>query len=438
MVVWVNFNITYWKHKRTISDDVCFYYSYLPAVFYYDDLSLSFLNDTVNQKIEDTYFFPRVTPTGNYVIKSTYGMSLTYLPFFAGAHVYAKLFGYPVDGYSEPYHFAVQFSSLFYFLLGLAFLIKLLKRFFTDGIIFSALFITIFGTNALYYLTVGAGMSHAAGFGFVCCFMYYSVLWHERPSFKAILMIGFMGALVTLIRPINIIVFAFFVFYNVQTLKDLINRIRLFFRYKFHILLLGIIGVLVFLPQLLYWKQQSGHYFFNSYVGEHFFFAHPQIINGLFSYRKGWLVYTPVMVFALAGFYFLYRKNRSFFYAVIFVFIPYVYVAFSWWCWWYGGSYGQRSLIDIYPFLVLPLCAFLNWLYSEPRLKKGIVYGSIALLVPLNLFQSMQAKWNIIHYDSMTKAAYWDAFLRLAKNPDREKFLQHPDDEKAKAGVREY
>ncbi len=437
-VTWINFNITFWQSKKVIDHDVAFYYSYLPATFYYKDISQNFLKDTVNQNIENKYFAPPKTANGDYVFKSTIGMALSYFPFFTAAHFFAQTFNYEVNGYSEPYHFAIQFSSLIYFILGLIFLTKILQLYFPNNIVSATLFVITFGTNALYYLTVGGGMSHAVNFGLISCFIYYTIKWHQKVSLKRALLIGLIGGMVTLIRPINILVFLFFLLYNVKSFKGFSQKIKFFLKYKFRVLIIPITGFLIFLPQLFYWKFQTGSWFFNSYVGEHFFFNHPHVFYGLFSFRKGWLIYTPVMAFALIGIYTQYKAMKEFFYPVIFLVVIYVYVAFSWWCWWYGGSYGQRALIDIYPVLALPLAAILFNLQTASLNIKRVTYSLLTIFILLNLFQTMQAKWNTIHFDSMTKEAYLDAFLRLTKNPEREKFLKHPDIERARAGLEEY
>jgi hypothetical protein len=46
----------------------------------------------------------------------------------------------------------------------------------------------------------------------------------------------------------------------------------------------------------------------------------------------------------------------------------------------------------------------------------------------------MQAKYNIIHYDSMTKESYLKVFFTTSKTADRENYLSHPNYEKAKRG----
>lgn len=205
-----------------------------------------------------------------------------------------------------------------------------------------------------------------------------------------------------------------------------------------HLFIMAACGFLLFLPQLIYWKLQTGHWFYNSYVGEHFYFNNPHILEGLFSFRKGWLIYTPTMLIAIGGIFFLLKSKKEFYYSTLVLLILYVYVAFSWWCWWYGGSFGQRSMIDLYPFLTIPLAAFLAYISNRTDWISRTTSVVVILLVCLNLFQTMQAKYNIIHYDSMTKAAYIDAFFRTEKHPEREKLLQHPNLEKAMRGEDEY
>lgn len=437
-MTWVNFNITRWQKGNIINHDVNNYYSYLPAVFIEHDLSLSFLDDTLNKQQEARFYWPTKLPNGNKVIKGNMGMAITYLPFFTAAHMYCKLVNEPADGFSDPYHFAIQFSSLFYYLIGLLYLIRILKLYFNNRVIFITLLSITFGTNVIYYLTNGSGMAHPPDFGLIAAFIYYCIKWHKHQTFKFAIIIGLIGGLITLIRPINILVFLIFFLYNVNSIKDLNKKIKFFLGHYKQMLLVALCAFLIYLPQLLYLKWVTGNFFFNSYVGERFYFTHPHIMDGLFSFRKGWLIYTPIMIFSLIGFYYLHKTNKPFFTSLLIFTLLYLYLVFSWWCWWYGGSFGQRGLIDIYPILALPFAAFISKVELFKGIKKLSIHLLMILFILLNIFQTMQAKWNTIHYDSMTKEAYFDAFLRLTKNPEREKFLKHPDYDKAMQGIDEY
>lgn len=359
-------------------------------------------------------------------------MAVGYLPFFGMAHVYAKLSGYSDIGFSEPYHFAILFSSLFYFVIGLFYLRRVLKLFFPENIVLLTLFCLCFATNVFFYLTLGGGLAHTFGFTLVAMFIYYTLKWKERPLLKYSLFLGLILGLLILVRPVNVLVatlFAGLVLFPYNELS--ISKLKLFF---VHGCFIALISALVFLPQLLYWKFITGEYFFNSYVGEGFFFKNPHVFKALFGFRKGWLIYTPVMAFAIIGIAFLKNKLRLFLYPTIVFFLIYVYVCFSWWCWWYGGTFGQRVLIDIYPLMALPFAAFLMHVQSKEVFLKKSVYYLIAFFTLLNLFQTMQYKYNILHFDSMTAANYREIFFTTSKKPDREKYLKHPDYDKALRG----
>ena len=433
-VTWVNFNQERWKGKNIIAHDVANYYSYLPALFYEKDLSLSFLNDTINQQLESRIYLPNHTQENNPVIKMSMGMAITYLPFFTLAHVYSNFFNYPTDGFSSPYHFAIQFSTLFYYTIGLFFLWRVLRLYFSISTSSLTLICLTFGTNVFYYLTIGAGMSHLVNFALIAAFLFFTIQWHKKLNFNTALSLGIIGGLLTLIRPTNVLIFLFFYLYNVKSLKEVSTKFKLLFIHKFHLVAIGLSVFLIFLPQLFYWKYTTGQYFFNSYVDEHFYFNNPHILKALFGFRKGWLVYTPIMIFSLIGFYFLRNHLKSFVVALTVFFALYIYVTFSWWCWWYGGTFGQRVLIDIYPLLAIPLGAMLTSVLQQNSLKRKIIYSLVGFFIFLNLFQTIQAKYNIIHYDAMTRENYSRVFFTITKKADREKYLVHPDYEKAKKG----
>ena len=94
-------------------------------------------------------------------------------------------------------------------------------------------------------------------------------------------------------------------------------------------------------------------------------------------------------------------------------------------------------MIDIYPVLGISLCAFFAALGMKSTNIKKAVYYLIVYFTLLNLFQTMQAKYNILHYDSMTARNYFEIFGTITRKADSENFLQHPDYDKAKRGENE-
>ena len=57
--------------------DVISYYGYLPAMFIYHDVSLSFI-DADREAFKDQYW-PETTPEGKHVLKTTMGLGILYM-----------------------------------------------------------------------------------------------------------------------------------------------------------------------------------------------------------------------------------------------------------------------------------------------------------------------------------------------------------------------
>jgi hypothetical protein len=214
------------------------------------------------------------------------------------------------------------------------------------------------------------------------------------------------------------------------------DRIKLLKSQSIKILTIVIIAFLLISLQFIYWKFSAGKWIYNSYGNEGFYFNHPEIIRGLFSYRKGWLVYTPVMVFAVIGFIFLRKKIPELFLPILVYFILNLFVVFSWWCWWYGGSFGARPLIETYALLTVPLALVIDQISRRTWIVKLVGFLAMLFLIYLNLFQSRQYRTSQIHWDSMSKELYWEVFLNEDWPDNYEELLDPPDYESALQGKR--
>ncbi|MBP9882779.1 MAG: hypothetical protein KBF32_05225 [Chitinophagales bacterium] len=406
---WTVFNIGNFKEWRSpISYDVTNYYCYLPAIFVEGDLTLKFYD--ANPEWFVNKYAPNKAPNGSNVIKMTMGLSFYYAPFFFIAHGYALLFDNP-DGYSTPYRLMLLLGTVFFSVLGLLYLRKLLLLYFTESAATLVLLSLGIGTNLFYY-TVHEPMSHAYLFFTFVIIMYYTVQWHRLPSIKDAARIGFFSGLAILIRPTDGIILLIPLLYSVTSIVTLQTKLALLITHWKHVMLLGIVLCIPISFQLIYWKMVTGQWIFFSYVGEGFLWNDPEIWNGLFSYRKGWFLYTPIISFAFLGFFFLYRYCRDFFVPILLFTIINIYVVLSWWSWWYGGSFGLRSFIESYALLALPMGACYQWLLKS-RWSTLLLVAVIILLSTINQIQTFQYRHYYIHWDSQSKAAYWYVFLKM-------------------------
>ena len=429
------FKIGYWKgDNKVITWDVSNYYSYLPATFLFEDPLLNFTKE--NPEAYYDKFVPLTMNNGNKIIKMSMGLSMLYSPFFLIAHLYAKDSPYPDDGYSEPYRLMLILSSLFFFIIGLYFLLKILSLYFNPVIVSLSLIAVGLGTNLYYYVVIRSAMSHSYNFALITVFIWLTLKWYERKKYSVIIPLGVIAGLISLIRPTNIIIILFFFLWKIQTYKDLKHRMLELIKDWKYLLIFSAFAFIIWLPQLIYWKAASGHWLYYSYLGERFFFSNPQIIKGMFSYRNGWLLYTPMMIFSITGFVFLSKKLPDFFIAAGLITILFIYIILSWWCWWYVG-FGNRAFIDLYGLLAIPLAVFIEFMTRQKMFIKNSFIVVFCFLLILNLFQTWQYYKGYIQFDSMTKKAYWVLFANTDPKDKFWQYLSKPDYDKALKGIYE-
>lgn len=439
LVIFLIVLITHFQEKKwndpnsVITGDVQVYYGYLTAYFIHDDID--FKDPEVYRTENHLRIQYAENPDGERYIRSTCGMAIVYSPFFFIGHLAASMIGEPMDGFSYPYMFSLVMGTLIYLIFGLVFLSKLLLRYFDDRTVSIALLILYLGTNLFSYLTGTMLYPHAFSFALLVFILYGSVRWLENPSIKWSLLIGFTASLLILIRPVDVLFILFLPLIGVLSFSQFKERLRMFWDRKFHLLLILVAGLVIMIPQFIYNYHLSGNLIFNMYAhsGERFFFTDPHLLDSLFSYRNGWLVYSPLMIFSLMGIVLMLRKKNEWTRYIIPVCLIYYFVLASWWCWWYAG-FGNRAYINLYPLLVLPLATTVHFFLQRSFFVRSgfklIVFAGILL----SLFQADQFNRGVIHWGEMTKTAYWDVFLKENTSELHTTYLRAPNVNDRKMG----
>lgn len=425
-----------WHRSKVVDADVISYYSYLPAVVVQGDITMNYAhgNDFYADKVWGIIWKEGFGPVQKY----TMGLSWLYAPFFLAGHGSAMLLGYPADGYSAPYKFWLQLSALFYLVLGMVWLRKVLRTYYSEEITALTLLVLAFGTNLYYYSHGQAAMPHVYLFALVSGMLWLTIRFYAAPNWGRALALGLICSLITLVRPNHILLWIVPMGYGLTSLAQLRARLSFWLRHFPKLLLFPLLQALILAPQLLYWHLMTNHWIYYSYGDESFFWDAPKVLKVWFSYRNGWLVYTPLMALAVMGLALLRKYARDFSIVLPVVFALGTYVISCWWCWWYGGSFGQRVFIDFYPMLALGFAGALTQIQSisHSKASKIVALSFLGLFVALNVFQTFQYSRGVIHYDSMTSRAYWNVFGRDRRSPAQALELQAPDYEAAKLGVR--
>ena len=284
-----------WRTNRSIIHDITSYYSYLPAAFIYDDFEFNYRYELPQDEPLDHLW---VNTRGDSVFqKMSVGLSYFYFPTFIVAHWYTKNFtDHNANGFSKPYQMALNINTLLFGLLGLLVCIVLLTRLFGDLIAAISLLLLYTGTNLLYYISGAPGLSHPYSFLLVGLMILMTIYYYQKPKLRNLAFLALILGLMVLVRPTNAILGLFPLLYGLSRSKrDVLKGI---FSKPLNYIVFLICFFLPWVPQFMYWYYATGNLFFYSYDQEGFFFNKPHVMDGLFSYRKGWLVYTPIMVLA--------------------------------------------------------------------------------------------------------------------------------------------
>ena len=371
------------------------YYAYLPAVFVDHDFSMKTplaYRWTVVANHPPPYNWTGIAmyqETGKPLDKYTSGTALLQMPFFLAAQAVARVFGMPP--YSIPYQAANVLSGLAYFAAAIYLLFGILLRFFPATTSLLSLSAIVFGTNVFHFVTWGGSYSHVYSFFLLTVLLRlaYQYRTSNNAQGAALHCLG-MGAtlgLIVLTRVPNIIVGAIPLalvgekYYKARCLSTLLldasGGIAAF--------------MLLFGLQLLYWHAVTGHYFVNSYQAEGFNWAHPEIINFLFSIKKGLFVWAPIIIIAIPGLVLLVSSDPVLWITVWFVLVLEVYICSSWWSWWFGAPFGSRPFVDMMPLICLALARGFAWLSS--RVWGWLPVLLVGICIPANLFL-MGSYWN--------------------------------------------
>lgn len=407
--------------RGIIQNDVISYYAYLPAGFIYHDLGFDFVAEHIEDP--DLRIWTHEAPSGKSVLKMPMGVAVLNAPFFLVAHLIAKITGVPATEYSAVYELFILLAAIFYFFWGLLLLRRILLQFFNQLITTLTFILVFLATNLFYYTSVEPGMSHVYSFFLFAALIRIVFLFFDHPGITRSVLLGLLAGLIVLVRPSNLVVFIIPFVYGLKNLNKVFLK---------PLLIVFVSAFLVILPQLIYWKLITGQWIYNSYGEERFYFSDPEIIKGLISYRKGWLVYTPIMIFSVMGLFLMKSKLSFFRIPLVLYLVLNTYIIFSWWCWWYGGGFGARPMVESYALLAFPLAAFINNLLRRFGRSYLLIIPLFGFFIYMNLFQTHQYRTTLLHWDSTSKELYWKVFLTHEWPENYDQLLVHPDYQAAK------
>ncbi len=365
-------------YRSQIYGDKAGYYVYLPATILYQMDPMLFPKD-VDKKTGHGFLLN--TDENIVHTKYTYGVALFQLPFFLIAHTLANHLDFESNGFSLIYHWAIDISAIFYFLIGLYFLNLLLRQLFSKKTVLLSIIFMILSTNLYYYAFIETGMSHVYSFFLFSIVLYLLFNWRtfiNKPILYGILL-GFLFSLILVIRPSNIVFVIAVLFIN----KDYLQRLKIM-QNPYFLVSLVIIAFLFFLPQLIYWNYATGSFLSYSYGNESFSnWNSPKIFEVLLAPENGHILYNPTMLIIFAGILLMIKKRIANGYLILFVGIIVTYITASWWSYSFGCGYSCRNMVEYYSLFCIPLACIIE--ENKNKLSGYFLIGALILFSLYNL-----------------------------------------------------
>jgi hypothetical protein len=402
--------------KQTIVADGMGYYDYLKSWSIDHDFDRRTC-DTIPERLKTAAGY--VPFEGGVINKYPVGTALLESPFFLYALSKASANEQAPVGNEAPFQQAIAYAGLFYLFWGLVFFRKLLESYSVPRVwSFVAQGLALLATPLIYYSTVEPSFSHVYSFFSITAFLVFARRYLIQPRFDHLMGMALFLGLTVLIRQVNILVVAVLPFLTGAP-GTLGEAFRQLIRKPLQTLAAALVFGAMVSIQCWMWYRQTGHWVVYSYQGESFDFAHPQWLNFMVSFRKGWLLYTPLAAGAFIAVLDNMRHREMRFQGLSWMgfMLLLTYVFSSWWAWEYGASFGSRVMVDFTTLVVLPL---ILWIRTQGRVLQSIGLLLAFACVPLNAIQAWQYQNYILHWDAMTREGYFKVFL---KTEDRYKGL---------------
>lgn len=382
-----------------LRSDAAGYYIYLPGLFHHG-MRASRVSDSLVDLGGISYHKDR--ERDRIITKFTYGVALMELPYF----VAAELIEGPgrTDGWTRTHHRAIEAAGIVHWTLGLFLLGSALWRWSptSAGAALLTLACIAFGTNTFYYAFRMPGYSHVHSFMLVCAGLYLVLSRTDRPmSMRRIALFSLVVAVLVLIRPSDAILAC--------ALWTILYILRPELRWKVRpVLMQLVIGSVVALPQMAYWKFAHDQWVHYSYNDEGFTNAlRPMWSEVLAAPRNGLLPNAPIFALLPVGLVVIAARSWRLALTLAATFALGIWSCASWHVWHFGCSFGMRPLVQYTPLLGLALWVFFPGLRNRSSGSFGAVVACVGLLCFLNYRAMLQ-------YSGCFEAGTWDwaAYVR--------------------------
>lgn len=335
------------------------------------------------------------TSTGHLDNHFAIGPAILWIPFLEATHLIvlsAEHLGVgasiPANGYSWPYLDTMALVTALAGFAGLFISFRLARKYFSERWAFAATIAIWLASSLPVYMYFNPSWSHAQSAFVVALFFWYWDRTYGGRSLTQWFLLGLIaGLMMDMYYPnaifllILLIDVGAWIIAWVRTKGSLTIKVgaAAISRYA---LFAGAL-LIVFSPTLLTRRIIYGHFLATGYEGgEVWHFNHPFFGKVLFSSDHGLFSWTPVLLLACLGLFFLLRWNPRIGSAALISFALFYYLIASYIDWDGISSFGNRFFVSLTPIFILGLAALLTGFEKLLHSKKiAVAVATVALAV---------------------------------------------------------
>lgn len=299
--------------------------------------------------------------TENGLVTNIYdaGVSFFWFPFFLAALAGAAALSFPLFPLCS--YQVIYFTNAGSFFLGIltVLLARDVLKHHGDVPRWTVVLSALFGTPYFFYMTFGASMSHAVSGFAIALFTWLNLRPpQEKDRYAYWSLLGLVAGLMVFVRVNNVLFLTIALIALKRERGKALAPITLLF---------GLGFALALLPQLVIWK---------TLFGDAFALPRQAAVNAgrfvpmevLFSPFHGLLYWSPITLFSIAGFAFVFKSPRKLVPIAIGAgFLLQILLCSSLEVWWAGYSFGNRYLADSF----LPVCVGLALPFGAIRSRRA-------------------------------------------------------------------
>jgi len=406
-----------------LQSDGFYYYAYLRSMAF--DRDFNFTNDYTLLGLQDHPQLFQPTRTKHAQSAASIGPAILWAPFFGAGHVVARSLNarHPeidAQGISFPYRQAVCVAGLFYGLAGCWFCFQIARRYFAAIVAALAVTSVVAGSFLLWYFVKEPSMTHAPSMMAVAFFVWSWLRMRDRAvdpatprsaMLKMWAMLGAVAGLMTLIRWQNAL-------FTLLPLCDVVVAIsraqRASDRRRISDVILGgsvftLAATVVFVPQMIAWRSIYGSWLAVSPLGPQIRWAHPQLVDILWSSRNGLLSWSPMLYLAAIGLIMFAVAEPAAGIPLLISVAAMTYFNAAIQDWWGSDGFGGRRFDGTIPIFCLGAASFIAYAASLTRRHPlRVVAAGASLLVIWNLTLMTAANDGVFRIG--TTVSYGDTF----------------------------